>query len=270
MSILSDFHIHTSFSGDSTEIPENVVKTAIEKGLKSICFTDHQDFDYIFDKDLNFDLDYEAYYHHISCLKEDYKDKIKILIGVEVGVEPYLSEKLLDFTNKKPYDFIIGSSHIVNRKDPYYPEYFKGRSDKEAFEEYFISVVENLKAYSNFDVYGHLDYVVRYSENKDKNYSYKAFADYIDEILKRLISMGKGIEVNSASYRYGLKNPNPIPEAVKRYKELGGEIITIGSDAHKCKDVACDFDKVQAVLQQAGFKYYTVFENRKPQFVPID
>ncbi len=270
MSILSDFHIHTKFSGDSSESPENVVEKAIEMGIKSICFTDHQDFDYIFDENLNFDLDYDAYFDYMSNLRESYKEKIKILIGVEVGIEPYLAHKLVDFTGKKPYDFIIGSSHIVNRKDPYYPEYFKGRSDREAFEEYFVSIIDNLKAYNNFDVYGHLDYVVRYSENKDKNYSYTAFADYIDEILKMLISMGKGIEINSASYRYGLKNPNPIPQAIKRYCELGGEIITVGSDAHKSKDVACDFDKIQAVLQQSGFKYYTVFENRKPQFIPID
>ncbi len=270
MSILSDFHIHTKFSGDSTETPENIAEKAIGLGLNSICFTDHQDFDYIFDENLNFDLDYEAYFAYMSNLREKYKDKIKILIGVETGIEPYLADKLLDFSGKKPYDFIIGSSHIVHRKDPYYPEYFQDRSDREAFEEYFVSIVENLKTYSNFDVYGHLDYVVRYSENKDKNYTYTAFADYIDEILKMLISMGKGIEVNSASYRYGLKNPNPIPQAIKRYKELGGEIITVGSDAHKYKDVACDFDRIEAVLQQAGFKYYTVFENRKPQFIPID
>lgn len=269
MSILSDFHIHSKFSGDSVENPENTVKKAISLALKRICFTDHQDFDYIYD-DIDFNLDVSQYFKCLLELKENYKDKIKILIGVETGVEPYLAERLNSFVNANPFDFVIGSSHLVNRQDPYYPEYFQGRTDKEAFEEYFESVLENIKVYDNFDVYGHLDYVVRYSKNKDKNYSYKAFADYIDEILKQLIAKGKGIEINSAAYRYGLNNPNPVPEAVKRYKELGGEIITIGSDAHKTDDVASDFDKIYNVLVNSGFKYYTVFENRKPEFVPIN
>lgn len=269
MCILSDFHIHTKFSGDSKELPENVVKKAIDLGLKSICFTDHQDFDYIF-SDLDFNLDTKSYFEYMKNLKEKFKSEIEILIGVEIGIEPYLKEKLNSFVNENPYDFVIGSSHIVNRQDPYYPEYFKGRTDKEAFSEYFQSILENLKVYDNFDVYGHLDYVVRYSENKDKNYSYEAFSDYIDEILKKLIAKGKGIEVNSAAYRYGLDNPNPHQQAVKRYKELGGEIITVGSDAHQSEYVASGFDRVCQVLKNAGFSYYTVFKNRRPEFISIN
>ncbi|MDY3860976.1 MAG: histidinol-phosphatase HisJ family protein [Ruminococcus sp.] len=269
MSILSDFHIHTRFSGDSKENPESVVKKAVEMGFKRICFTDHQDFDYIWG-DLSFDLDYEAYFDYMLGLREKYRDDIKILIGVEVGVEPYLAQRLRDFTAEKPYDFIIGSSHIVNRVDPYYPEYFQGKTDKQAFEEYFNSILDNLNAYDDFDVYGHLDYVVRYSKNKDKYYSYELFAEVIDEILKKLIKMGKGIEVNSAAYRYGLKSPNPLPEIIKRYRELGGEIITVGSDAHKAQDAGADFNRIACVLKQAGFEYYTVFENRKPNFLKID
>lgn len=269
MSILSDFHIHSKFSGDSEENPENTIERAIGLGLKNICFTDHQDFDYIYG-DINFNLDVPEYFKCLSSLKEKYKGKIKILIGVETGIEPYLAKRLNSFVNVNPYDFVIGSSHLVNRQDPYYPEYFQGRTDKEAFEEYFKSVLENLKVYDNFDVYGHLDYVVRYSENKDKNYSYKEFADYIDEILKQLIAKGKGIEINSAAYRYGLNNPNPVPEVIKRYKELGGEIITVGSDAHKAVDVTSGFDKIYNILVNCGFKYYTVFEKRKPEFVKMN
>lgn len=269
MSILSDFHLHTRFSGDSTEEPENVINRAIDLGLSSVCFTDHQDFDYDFDY-LCFDLDAESYFACMRELKEKYRGQIKVLIGVETGIEPYLAQRLNTFVNENPYDFVIGSSHIVHRQDPYFPRYFQGRTDKEAFEEYFQSILENLKVYDNFDVYGHLDYVVRYCKNKDKNYSYSAFRDYIDEILKKIIAMGKGIEINSAPYKYGLENPNPVPEAVKRYRELGGEIITVGSDAHQCRYVASGFDRICEILKSSGFKYYTVFENRKPTFVSLD
>ena len=108
-----------------------------------------------------------------------------------------------------PFDFVIGSSHVVHGIDPYYPKYYEGRSEKTAYREYFESILENLNTYSDFDVYGHLDYVVRYGPDHNRFYTYEAYADIIDEILRKLISMGKGIEVNTAGFKYGLGHPNP-------------------------------------------------------------
>ncbi len=269
MSILSDYHVHTRFSGDSGEDPENTVKRAVSMGFSRICFTEHQDFDYIWG-DLNFDLDYKAYFEFMQNLKEKYRGVIDIQTGLEAGVEPYLKNRLYDFTAAAPYDFIIASTHIVNRQDPYFPEYFQGKTDKQAFEEYFNATLENLDAFDDFDVYGHLDYVVRYSKNKDRFYSYGLFSEITDQILKKLLAMNKGIEINSGAYRSGMKNPNPMPEIVKRYRELGGEIITVGSDAHKAEDLGRGFDKIAEILKQSGFKYYTVFKDRKPEFIKID
>ena len=97
---------------------------------------------------------------------------------------------------------------------------------------YFESILENISAYDGFDVYGHIDYVVRYGPNKNREYSYGRYKDILDEILKKLISMGKGIELNTGGYHYGLGEPNPCTAVIRRYRELGGEIITIGADAH--------------------------------------
>ena len=135
--------------------------------------------------------------------------------------------------------------------------------------EYFESVLTNVKTDVNFDVYGHLDYVVRYGPNKDAYYSYEKFADIIDEILRLLIGKGKGIELNTAGFKYGLAHAHPTEAILKRYRELGGEIITIGSDGHAKEQVAWDFHKVPDLLKTAGFDYYTVFKNRKPQFIKI-
>ena len=116
----------------------------------------------------------------------------------------------------------------------------------------------------DFDVYGHIDYVVRYGPNKNQFYSYKKFSDIIDEILKKIISTGHGIEINTAGFKYRLGHPNPTEDIIKRYHELGGEIITIGSDGHKPEHLAYDFNKIPALLNSCGFDYYTVFEGRKP------
>ena len=142
----------------------------------------------------------------------------------------------------------------------------KTGTDREVYRETFQATMENLDAISSFDVLGHLDYVVRYGKEQSKQYSYREFTDEIDEILKKLLSMGKGIELNTAGWKYGLEFCHPHPEILRRYRELGGEIITIGSDAHRPEHAAYEFGKAATVLEACGFKYYTEFQDREPIF----
>ena len=261
--MLWDQHMHCNFSGDSTASPESMIDKAIELGLSGVCFTDHLDFDYREEPGL-FDLELDKYYDSIQKLKQQYSDRIKIHYGIELGLQPHVVKENLAVTDKYPFDFVIGSSHVFHHIDPYYPEYYKGKTEDEAYLEYFESILENLNTDVDFDVYGHIDYVVRYGPNKNKFYSYKKFADIIDEILKKIICTGHGIEINTAGFKYGLGHPNPTEDIIKRYSELGGEIITIGSDGHKPEHLAYDFNKIPALLNSCGFDYYTVFEDRKP------
>lgn len=266
--ILSDYHIHTKFSGDCETEPELIAKTAIEKGLHTICITDHQDFGYM-DGDTLYELDEKAYYKTIQDLSDRYKDKIDIRIGVETGLEPDKSDLLHNFVSSCDFDFVIGSSHLINGVDPYYKEYFDGKTEKAAFLEYFESILKNLEVCRDFDVYGHIDYVVRYAPNKDMHYSYHAYRDIIDEILNTLLKMNKGIEINTSGYRAGLSEPNPCTDIIKRYRELGGEIVTIGSDAHNSEHIGYGFDMVSEILKDCGYHFYTIFNNRKPIFLKL-
>ena len=135
--------------------------------------------------------------------------------------------------------------------------------------EYYEATLANIRKLDCFDVYGHIDYIVRYAPNKRENYSILDYKDIIDEILKLLIENGKGIECNTAGFKYGLGVPNPENYVLKRYHELGGEILTIGSDGHKPEHTAYAFDKVPALLESCGIRYYTVFHNRKPIMLPL-
>jgi histidinol-phosphatase (PHP family) len=168
-----------------------------------------------------------------------------------------------------PFDFVIGSSHCVRSIDVYYPAFYEGRTEDEAYREYFEAILENVNSGADFDVYGHLDYIVRYGPNKNREYSYRKYAEVIDEILRQLIARGKGIELNTAGFKYGLGHPNPTEEILSRYHELGGEILTLGSDGHKPEHVAYDFEKIPQLLKNAGFSYYTVFRRREPEFIPV-
>ena len=266
--MLWDTHMHTHFSADSDASPESMADAAIARGLDGICMTDHLDYDYP-DDDTQFLLDLPEYDRAIHALSSAYEDRIPILFGIEIGLQPHVAEANRKVTESYPFDFVIGSSHVVHHQDPYYASFFEGRTEQEAYREYFESILENLDTNADFDVYGHLDYVVRYGPHQNQFYSYECYADIIDEILRRLISCGKGIEINTAGFKYGLGHPNPTEEILHRYHALGGEILTIGADAHQPAHVAYAFDRIPAILSAAGFSYYTVFKKRQPEFIRL-
>lgn len=272
MAILSDCHLHTHHSGDSDTPMEEMILQGIRQGLTTMCFTEHNDFEFPDspeDSGSVFLLNTDSYLYELIQLKEKYADRIRILFGVELGLQPQIMRQNAVYAKSYDFDFIIGSSHICHGKDPYYPDFYKGRSEEEAYREYFESLLENIRKFSNFDVYGHLDYVVRYGPNRDKNYTFKKYRDILEAILETLIQNGKGIEINTGGLKYGLKELHPCTALLKRYRELGGEIITLGSDSHNTTDIAAHFKRAGEVLLECGYRYYTIFEKRSPEFHKI-
>ena len=267
--MIADFHMHTNFSTDvdRESTPEKMIEAAIQKGLKSICITDHHDADV--GKGDEFLLDFDKYCSTIQKLKETYRKNIDIYLGVEFGLQPHLSDVYMEIASRYPFDFIIGSVHTIDGIDPYHKKYFESRSDEQGYRRAFEVTLECIQNISDFDVLGHLDYVVRYGREREKEYSYKKYSDLIDEILKHLIANGKGIEFNTAGFKYGLGFGHPHIDIIKRYKELGGEIVTIGSDSHKPEHIAYDFHRVSDILKACGFKNYTEFKDRKPIFCQL-
>lgn len=267
--IRADYHLHSSFSGDSSAPMEDMILKGIQLGLTHMCFTEHMDPDFPYpnpEEEGMFELNTDSYLYELARLKEKYASQIQLLFGVELGVQPHLRRELSIYAKSYDFDFIIASSHLCNKKDPYYPSFYEGRSDEEAYREYFLSILDNLRAFGNFDVYGHLDYVVRYGKNKDADYCYDKYKDIFDRILETLMEKEKGLELNTGAIGYGLKELNPCTELLRRYRKLGGELITVGSDAHDPQSVARGFDRAAQILTDCGFRYYATFEKRTPEF----
>ena len=273
--IQADMHMHTWFSTDSEACPRDMADEAVRKGLKTICFTDHFDKDDLeWGEEGIFDVD--AYFVEMQKLQEEYAGKLNIRIGIELGLRTYLKDYYEELTKKYPFDFVIGSVHNVPYKkdaegnilytDPAAEKLFTDRTDKEAYRLMMETTLENVRTSDCFQTLGHLDYVVRYGKSREKEYSYTDYADIIDEILKLLIEKEKGLEVNSAGLKYGLPFAHPHPDVLKRYRELGGEIITIGADAHTPDKIGYAFDKAADIFRECGFSYYAVFKNRRPIF----
>lgn len=265
---LWDMHMHSQFSGDSSAPPEDMLLAARNTGLQGICFTDHLDIDYPDSPEL-FLLDLPNYTASVTALRKKYAGCFPVYLGIELGLQPHLAALHNDILTQYPFDFVIGSSHLVHGADPYFPSFYEGRKEEDCYLEYFESVLENINAFDGFDVYGHIDYVVRYGPTKNINYSWLTYREIIDEILRLLIKKGKGIELNTGGFKYKLGHPNPTEEIIARYRELGGEIITIGSDAHAPEQVAFAFQKAAPILKNAGFDTFTVFKNRQPEFIKL-
>lgn len=265
--MISDFHVHTRLSADSHAPIDAVIKKAISLGMSHLCITDHHDIDYDSGEEgLDFKLDGASYYPLLMEYKKKYEKEICLLIGVELGLQPHIKQELEAFLSMAPYDFVIGSSHVINGIDPYYDTLWKKYTREEVMRMYFENIYENIQIHDNFDVYGHLDYAIRYAKEKDIGYEYEQYQELIDAILKKIIAMGKGIEINTSSLTKGLRSTNPCEGIIKRYRALGGELITVGSDAHIPDMVGTHFSEAKEILLRCGFDGYYIFKERKPLY----
>ena len=195
--------------------------------------------------------------------------QIQVEIGIELGLQNHIADRLRQVTEQYSFDFIIGSCHFIDGCDPYFPAFFQDKTEKEAYRRFFEVTLHRVKNLDCFDSLGHLDYVVRYGPTKNQNYDPKDYLEFIDPVLKILIERGKALECNTGGLHYGLGHPNPCEDILRRYRELGGELLTVGSDAHDTCRLGYDFQYVRELLKTCGFSYYTVYHQRNPEFLPL-
>lgn len=261
-----DYHIHSHFSSDCESDMKDVIEMAIELKLKEICFTDHIDYDYC-DSSIRFDFNLDEYTDYIELMRKKYGDYIKILKGVEIGIQPHIVEKCDKLVKNNGFDFVIASMHTCNRQDLYSGAFYLNKTPKEAYLKYFEELLYCIKNFRNFNVVGHLNILARYNDEVAKE-SLTDYFDILEVIFKALIERNKGIEINTSSLRYS----NTLllsADILKFYHDLGGKIITLGSDTHVPNTLSYKFDYIYDILREIGFEYITTFEEMKPKFVKI-
>ncbi len=268
----ADSHIHSNFSGDSMEKLENIIERALILKMDEITITDHLDLD--FPEEVNiFDLDLKEYLKKIKEIKKQYRKEIKVKIGIELGLQPHLKDKYKEIFQCEDIDFIIGSSHCVRGMDISDKKIFEMYKKDEVHRMYFEEILKNIDIFPEISVYGHLDFVNRYGRSVYEDYKkidLNLHKDIIDNILKKLIEKNIGIEINTSALRYGLRDFHPCKNILERYKELGGKIITMGSDAHRATDIMRDFDEARNLLKKLGFEKFSTFEKRKVEYRNLD
>ncbi|MEA4854234.1 MAG: histidinol-phosphatase HisJ family protein [Christensenella sp.] len=267
-----DYHIHSNLSFDAYDSAARIAMTARDQGLREICFTEHQEIDYPYEE-IKPELDWELYDRELKKAR-NCAPEITIKKGVEVSLMPASLDKISADIGAQELDFVIASQHTVKEKDPYFGDCFEGKTLRQAQREYLEEMLYTLQRYENFDVVGHIGYIDKYlpeveAITRKVPFEYRDFRDLLDAIFLSLISRGKGVEVNTSNY-YVYDWPTPKMSVLKRFVELGGEIVTIGSDAHFADAIGYRFDDAKEYMQQCGIKYICTFENRHPSFVPLE
>ena len=263
-----DYHLHTTYSEDSIIPPDELCRIALAAGLKEIAITDHMDIDWPF-KPYRYEIDdMDKYIAAVRELQKAYDGKLTIRLGVEFGLRPHTLEKFREIA-KYPFDFIIGSIHIVDGMDPFMKEYYEHRNKEKSYTDYYETIYKLITAFDEYSVLGHLDYLRRYCVYPYDERDHLIGLDIIEEILRHLIHAGKGIEVNTSGFRHCSGQSLPHPDILKLYRSLGGEILTLGSDAHEPRYISYETRRAIEMIKNCGFEYLTSFSKRQPIFIKL-
>ncbi|MGI6722620.1 MAG: histidinol-phosphatase HisJ family protein [Anaerovoracaceae bacterium] len=254
-------HTHTGFSDDCDHTFDEMVAAAAETNLEGIAITDHYDPGYP-DPEFPFTIDFPAYQAAMEKKQRELEGRLEIIKGVEIGIMDSELQAAHDLAASYDYDFIIGSFHCLRNQALDLIDY--SQLDRSAVTRDFYSYMyDMLKKFKDYDVIGHYTIIDRYIGGI---FDLDPSMDIIRETLKMIIEDGKGIEINTSSYKYNMPVGLPRIQILEAYRELGGEILTIGSDSHEPERYGSHFDKALAIARGVGFKYYCSYKNREPVF----
>lgn len=270
-----DYHVHTEFSDDSIYPMESVIKDAIAMGMDEICITDHVDYGIKVDWDSGetiayrngepfANVDYPRYFKEIQRMQHLYGDRISIKTGLEFGMQVHTIPQYEALFRRYAYDFIILSVHQVEDKEFWTQDFQQGRTQQEYNERYYEEMLNLVKRYHHYSVLGHMDLITRYDQAGP--YPFEKIKPIVTEILKIVIADGKGIEFNTSYHRYGLKDTTPSIDILKLYRELGGEVITFGSDSHKPEHLGTYMTEAKTLLKELGFRSFCTYDHMQKIF----
>lgn len=256
-----DFHMHSRVSFDGHDSGEALAKAALAAGLKEICFTDHLDYDPLNKMGcMAFDTSaYNAEYSHLEI------PGLKIRLGMEFGMTADNASQFKADLQRRPFDFVLGSIHFVDDLDVYFEEFWQGKTIFQSERRFLEATLDCVGVHEDFDVLAHLTYIAKtHSHPALRPVPFAEHRELIDEILRTVAAKGKGLEMNSSGVdRCG--GFLPTADYFRRFKELGGQIVTIGSDAHRANRVGQYSTEACEILKDI-FGYVCTFENRQPVF----
>lgn len=272
-----DTHIHTKeYSGDAVLSRADLVAYAVANPSSILCTTEHYDYNYP-DKNNQLIFDVEKYFTEYNAIKIHYEETVQkplpILCGVEYGYMENIGPYYDNMSSQLPFDCVICSAHYFDGCDPYFDRQIYDNGKKSVYSRYLETIVHSIENCNGFDIVGHFDYISRYAPYPDKKIYYRDFPDLFDTIFSLCIQRGRSIELNtrtSAQFK-AEKHADYLfdVDILLRYKEMGGELVSFGSDAHHLDSIMYLFDETMVLLKSSGFQNLVYFKKRSPIFVSI-
>lgn len=265
---LIDMHVHSDNSPDGTHSPMYICEHAVKNGLRAIAVTDHCETDKFFEQKYNSVI----FHSYFECAKarNAFEGQLLVLIGLEVGQPLYnvkLSNRIID---KYPYDFVLGSVHTPKGQTLDIKEIEYDKLDVYKFmEDYFLELADIAK-WNGCDALAHLTCPMRRIQGKyHMDFDYCKISEVTDYLLETMIQNKKALEVNTSGLRQDVGRTMPDENIIRRYRELGGKLVTIGSDSHSAYDVGAGIEEGMALAKKCGFDEITFYVNREAMHIEI-
>ena len=256
----ADYHLHSSCSNDSQTPMEDMVRRAVSLGLDEICFTEHTDYGI---ENLQ-NCDYDAYFSIITEMQQKYRGQIAIRAGIEFGVQLETIPQYEQVFQSYPFDFVLCSFHQFDNKEFWRHDFQRGKTQEEYQTAYYQGIYDVIRQYKSYSVLGHLDVIKRYDTCGD--YPDEKILPIVEKIMRQAISDERGIEINTSTLRYGMPGTFPSRRLLELYYDLGGKILTIGSDSHDTKHLAELIPETPSMLKEIGFREICTFQHLEPVF----
>lgn len=269
---LFDQHLHSRFSFDCKSEPRANVEAAIARGLSGLIFTEHFD---THPRDwAGCIYDDEAYSAAIAEQRAAFGNAIFVGKGIEVCYQPDRMDFILDFLSRHRFDMVMLSVHYFGGVPVHRHEHWSDISVGDGTRSYLENVREAMRFCARlhrrqgrvFDVLGHLDVVKRYSFRYRGAIQTSGMEDLIDQILQAALEADVIPEINTSSLRQNVGETMPNQQVLRRYAELGGQAVSLGSDSHRSDDIGAGFDHAVSMLRTAGPRNAVLFRGRDRHF----
>ncbi len=265
--IVSDSHTHSCFSHDGTDSVSLLCSHAVEIGLYALTITDHFECNIV--EERNYMQALNDSYNETKRTATTFEDKLRVFKGIELGQATQNLKAAESILSQCDFDFVLGSMHNIRGLQDFYLLDYDKLEIHDLLSTYFDELLE-LVAWGKFDSLSHLTYPLRYITGEHHTQvSYDLYKDRVDSVLKALIEQNKALELNTSGLRQAIGKTLPCPQVIKRFRELGGQYLTVGSDAHRHADIGSGLEAGYEIAQQAGFSHITIFINREPVLLPI-
>jgi len=270
---LVDLHVHSTCSGDGVSSIEEYARQAEVLSLAEVGYCEHVDFD---PRDRGYGYFDPGRYDREMAAARAAAHGVRLRQGIEITYQSSFEESLVAWLASRPWDYVVASVHLVDYTDGWaiisepgaMGAYFAGHSQHQAYAPYFVELLRAAQSGLG-DVLGHLDLVKRYGVRQYGPLDPVVFEEEIREILGAAAHSGMGLEINTSGLRQSPGEPYPALTVLRWFHELGGEILTVGSDAHHADDLGSGITEALAMAQEAGFRAIATFEERRVKWIDL-